>query len=247
MPLIDPYVFSDAVRYFWQTREAQGTRGALDQGNRREATGGRQMDRFAEILSDLMVKAGVQRADIHRGKRLADLHSTTSGVELPGFYRATKKWDVVVVQQERLVAALELKSLIGPSFGNNLNNRVEEAIGSAGDFWTAFREGAFSISPQPWIGYLFLMQDCPKSERPVKVQEPHFHVFPEFRGASYARRAELLCLKLVRERQYNAACYLLADRNNAGRRDNYTEPNLELAANQFLTSLLRHVAQLNIS
>jgi hypothetical protein len=33
-----------------------------------------------------------------------------------------------------LVATVEVKSQVG-SFGNNFNNRVEEAIGSATDFW----------------------------------------------------------------------------------------------------------------
>ena len=39
----------------------------------------------------------------------------------------------------RLLAVIELKSQVGPSFGNNFNNRTEEAIGSAVDFWTAYR------------------------------------------------------------------------------------------------------------
>lgn len=42
-----------------------------------------------------------------------------------------------------MIAAVELKSQVGPSFGNNCNNRTEEAIGTAHDFWTAYREGAF--------------------------------------------------------------------------------------------------------
>ncbi len=43
----------------------------------------------------------------------------------------------------------------------------------------------------------------------VSVLEPHFSVFPDFKGASYARRYELLCERLVRERLYNAAALLL--------------------------------------
>lgn len=77
---------------------------------------------------------------------------------------------------------VELKSQVGHSFGNNFNNPVEEAIGSAVDIWTAYREGAFGGPIRPWLGYLFLLEDCPKSRSPVKVEEPHFKVFPEFIG-----------------------------------------------------------------
>jgi hypothetical protein len=63
--------------------------------------------------------------------------------ELPGFFRPTKDWDMLVVHEGHLIAAVEFKSQRGPSFGNNFNNRTEEAIGNATDLWTAFREGAY--------------------------------------------------------------------------------------------------------
>jgi hypothetical protein len=49
----------------------------------------------------------------------------------------------VLVHQRELIAAMEFKSQIGHSFGNNFNNRTEEALGSATDIWAANREGAF--------------------------------------------------------------------------------------------------------
>src|SRR5207249_3503997 len=131
------------------------------------------------------------------------------------------------------------KSHVG-SFGNNFNNRTEEAMGSALDIWTAYREGAFRTSPQPWLGYLLLLEDSPKSQNPVKVDEPHFPVFPEFHGASYARRYELFCRRLVLERHYSAACFLLASPGSATLSDNYREPAEDLSATRFLSQLLRH-------
>jgi hypothetical protein len=59
---------------------------------------------------------------------------------LPGFFRPTKLWDMLVIHEGKLIAAIELKSQVGPSFGNNFNNRTEEAIGNAHDLWTAYRE-----------------------------------------------------------------------------------------------------------
>ena len=102
-----------------------------------------------------------------------------------------------------LVAAVEFKSQIGPSFGNNFNNRSEEAIGTAQDIWTAYREGAFSMPERPWLGYLMLLEDCPRSTAPVAVRQPHFPVLPEFVDASYSRRYQLVLSKLVRERLYD--------------------------------------------
>jgi len=40
---------------------------------------------------------------------------------------------MLVINEGRLIAALEFKSHVGPSFGNNFNNRAEEAIGTAHD------------------------------------------------------------------------------------------------------------------
>jgi hypothetical protein len=71
---------------------------------------------------------------------------------LPGFFRPTKLWDLLVIRDRELVAALAFKSHVGPSFGNNFNNRAEEALGTAADFWTAFREGAFGKTPRPFLG-----------------------------------------------------------------------------------------------
>src|SRR5690606_25063939 len=108
-------------------------------------------------------------------------------VELPGWFRAEKRWDLIVVHNQELLAAIEFKSQIGPSFGNNFNNRTEEALGSATDIGAAFREGAFKPSTRPFLGYLMLLEDCARSRASVSVVAPHFKVFPEFEGASYQK------------------------------------------------------------
>jgi len=136
-----------------------------------------------------------------------------------------------------LLASIEFKSQIGPSFGNNFNNRTEEALGSATDVWAAYREGAFKESQRPWLGYLMLLEDTPKSTCPVGVREPHFPVFEEFRASSYAKRYEILLTKLVRERLYDAACFLMSY-PQGGRRGHYSEPSAELSFQNFVASLL---------
>ena len=102
--------------------------------------------------------------------------------------------------------------MYGPSFGNNFNNRVEEALGNAADLNTAFREGVFGESPKPFLGYFFVLEECPKSTTPVTFTSPHFPAMGEFENTSYAGRYEILCRKLVQERLYDAAALVLTPR-----------------------------------
>jgi len=222
----------DAVRHFWRTRSRQATAqgaksGDRDRGARSAVTGGAHLDGFAEVVRKLIVDAGVSDTAVHRRTR----------VELPGYYRAEKKWDLVVVVDGRLFATVEFKAQVGPSFGNNYNNRTEEALGNATDYWAAFREGAFRGSPKPWLGYLMLLEDATGSTRPVSVSEPHFPVFDEFREASYAKRYEILLTKMVRERLYDAASLILSS-SDAGRNGAFSEPCAELTFANFAESLV---------
>ena len=221
-----------AIRHFWMTRDDQSVRqgtasGRRDAGARSAVTGGKQMNLFVELIRDLMIEAGIPDAAIHCNRDL----------ELPGYFRAEKKWDLIVVVDGTLLASVEFKSQVGPSFGNNYNNRTEEALGSATDLWLAYREGAFRTSQRPWVGYLMLLEETTRSMSPVAVREPHFKVFDEFRDASYAKRYEILMTRLIRERLYDATCLLLSDREQ-GQTGNYREPNVELGFLPFVASLL---------
>ncbi len=82
-----------------------------------------------------------------------------------------------------------------------------------------------------------LLEDAPGSMHPVKAREPHFKVFPEFRDASYGKRYEILLTKLVRERLYDSACFLLSN-VRGGVKGDYREPAAELTFEKFITSLL---------
>ena len=179
-------------------------------------TGGKQMDGFCRLIEQVLIDNGMSRENIYFDKKL----------ELPGFFRPTKKWDILVVYKNTLVAAMEFKSQKGPSFGNNLNNRSEEAIGTAQDLWTAFREGAFDKSHRPWLGWLMLIEDCPASRTPVSVSEPHFPVFPEFKNTSYMMRYEQLLRKLVRERLYDSSALLASTEKQGMFRPTYLAPVL---------------------
>jgi len=225
----------EAIMFYWQTREQQQSRQTLggkpDHGARSAVTGGAQMSKIIRLITELMLEAGAKPKEIFYNKAL----------ELPGFFRPTKEWDLLVIPEQQLVAAIEAKSQVGPSFGNNFNNRTEEAMGSALDLWTAFREGAFNSTVKPWLGYLFLLEDCPRSNRSVKTREPHFPVLSEFKNASYAKRYELFCRKLVRELHCTSAVFLMSSRTG-GLKGQYTEPARDLTFHMFAKSLAAQIS-----
>ena len=229
-PTLDQRLQS-AIRAFWSTRDTQATRqgtksGTRDSGARGAVTGGAQMNGFVSVIRDLLEESGLDKPVIF----------TEQSVELPGWYRPEKKWDLLVVVDGCLIAAIEFKSQVG-SFGNNYNNRTEEALGSATDIWAAYREGAFSPSNRPWLGYVMLLEDAPGAIAPVRAREPHFKVFEEFRNSSYAKRYEILLTKLVRERLYDSACFLMSNRET-GPSGEYREPSAELKFESFIISLM---------
>jgi len=236
-----------AVQSYWDARrrnkEKQIQSGKIDAGTRGEVTGGTQMGALEVLVSDILCDAGLQKIDVR----------TRTALELPGYFRATKKWDLIVVSNGALVLAMEFKSQAGKSIGNNVNNRAEEAVGSAKDIWTAFREGRFGQAPPPFLGYLFLLEDRDNVKTPVGNKEPYFQVDPEFRGetytkaptairrhrgVSYSTRYELLCRRLILERLYSASCFLMATNS---RKTKLTQPAEDLTFRRFAAALRGHV------
>jgi hypothetical protein len=229
---------SDAVRQFWSVRQRQDAQqgaatGKRDYGKRAAATGGAQLSGFCHLVAELLEEAGLPGASIHYKNR-SDTH-------LPGYFRPSKAWDLIAIFEGELVAALEFKSHIGPSFSNNFNNRVEEALGSATDLWTAYREGAFQTEPRPWLGFLLFLEEAKGSTKSIKVQKGPFNVLEEFSNSSFEKRYELFCRKLVRERLYDGAALILSSEAE-GIEGKYREPAPDLCFKRFAASLSAHAA-----
>lgn len=223
-----------AIEYFWNTRNNQSSKqksGAIsDTGNRGAVTGGKQMDGFINLLCHVAMDIGVPEEYIY-----------IKGNHLPGYFRPTKDWDLLIISPtKKLLVVVELKSQVG-SFGNNFNNRTEESIGSAVDLWTAYREEVFPNQSAPWVGYLMLVESSEKSNRSVKVKEPHFKVMEEFVGGSYLDRYKILCQKLMLERHYTQCCLLWTKGDYSF--DNVSE---EISIESFLHSFVGHlIGQMN--
>lgn len=223
-------------------KEKQVQSGRVDETTRGEVTGGTQMGALEFLIADILCEAGLKKIDIR----------TRTSLELPGYFRATKKWDLIVISEDKLVLAMEFKSQAGKSIGNNVNNRSEEAVGSAKDLWVSFREGRFGQSPPPFLGYFFLLEDHAKVRTPVANKEPYFGVDIAFRGekkpsreseqrykgVSYSQRYELLCRRLVHERLYNAACFIMATNE---KKTKITQPAEDLTFQRLTAALRGHV------
>jgi hypothetical protein len=235
----------EAVQSYWDARtknkEKQVQSGKIDAGTRGEVTGGTQMGGLEVLVADILCDAGLNKLDVR----------TRTSLELPGYFRATKKWDLIVVSEGQLVLAMEFKSQAGKSIGNNVNNRSEEAVGSAKDIWTAYREGRFGQAPAPFLGYFFLLEDRDNVKTPVANKEPYFKVDPEFRGEEkgmkqgvtqyagvpYSKRYELLCRRLVLERLYSSACFVMATNSKSTK---ITQPADDLNFQRFVAALRGH-------
>jgi Restriction endonuclease XhoI len=224
-----------AVKAFWGNRlsatKNQLAAGKTDQGERAGVTAGKNMDGFLSLVIEIVRANGLAHAEIYQNRAM---------LTLPGYFRPTKLWDVLVIYKGELIAAIELKSQVG-SFGNNFNNRTEEAIGTAHDLWTAYREDAFGRQPRPFVGWLMMVEDAPKSRSSVKDASPHFPVLKEFNGASYLMRYDLLCQKLVKEQLYTTAA-LIASSRTAHKTGEYSELSAMTGLKTFVTALAGHIA-----
>lgn len=237
LDLVDyEYRARDAVMAFWENRtsakQKQLELGKIDQGERSGVTAGKNMDGFLDLIIDVIRANGLAHADIHQNRAV---------LTLPGYFRPTKSWDLLVIHKNQLIVAIELKSQVGPSFGNNFNNRTEEAIGTALDLWTAYREGAFGLQPPPFVGWLMMVEDAHESSRIVRDRSPHFPINQSFQDASHLKRYDVLCQRLTQEKLYSSAA-ILASTRHAEFSGGYRELSPMTGLRSFITSLAGHVA-----
>lgn len=164
----------------------------------RGVTHGKNMDGFRTLLGAVARHCGLPPDALQDAQTV-----------LPGYFRATKSWDTLIIQGGRLLACVVFKSQVG-SFGNNFNNRAEECLGSAADFWQAHEVGAFKDPRPPFLGWLMLLEDCADVRSAVACATPHYPVLPEFNGASYAERYHTLCRRIMERRLYSGAALVIS-------------------------------------
>ncbi len=185
--------FETAIEHFWKDRAGQTARqrarGLIDAGTRGSVTGGTHLNGVRDLIHQVIRDAGLEPAPSSR---------------LPGYYRATKNWDTVVTSGDSVIAIIELKSQVG-SFGNNVNNRIEEMIGQSLDVWRATRERLLGPT-RPWFGYVMILEADDKSTRAQRPKNTLLPVDEAFHLASYVEQYRIAFDRLRLEGDFNAVC-----------------------------------------
>ncbi len=208
--------FRLAIKEFWSLRASAKARGAEKSG-RGEATAGVHLNPLLNLIAEFIRSSGLSEAEFYRNRQAS----------LPGYFRPAKQWDLVVLHKGSLAAAIELKSQVG-SYGNNFNNRVEEALGSASDLDASLLDGPLrQYSPdrghlRPFRGWLMILAEEEESTRRGGAPNALFDLDPVFlRGGrliSYAERYEKFTSRLVLSKKYDAAAIVLAKKTDGSYR-----------------------------
>ena len=194
--------FAESVQDFWHIRAAQIAQqeeaGKADAGTRGAVTGGKHLDSLTKLIQQVFAEAGMA------------VRTTRGSTVLPGYYRASKNWDTVVMYRGCVVAVIELKSQVG-SFGNNQNNRVEEMIGQSLDLRRATRENLLG-NIRPWFGYLMILQDHAASRSVISGRtNPFFPQDAVFANTNYLDRYRVAFERLRLEGDMDSACLVFSD------------------------------------
>lgn len=225
-----------AIAGFWATKDKQGQLarqiGSTAEGSAKAVRGGGQFNSVATLISRFFVDAGYPPSSVRAGQR---------NTILPGYFRPTKSWDLVVVHKGILVAAFELKSLGERSMGNNFNNRVEEALGNSRDLSESYGSGLLG-KEKPWQAYFFVLDDSSDAARSKRrLHGPT--LFPTDRvwdESSYEDRFSVAGRRLVEAGIYDAVCYFTSSPRSPGPR----EPDSMLDWRHFCAAIQGRMAYL---
>jgi len=203
-----------AISAYWGKKDEQlaaaRLAGSTAEGSSKAVRGGGHFNPIANLIARFFLDAGYPPDCIHASGNMT---------KLPGYYRPTKAWDLVVVNGGVLVAAVELKALGGPSFGNNYNNRVEEALGNGVDIERANWQRLVGRE-KPWLGYFFIIQDEEGSSKPGRPASGG--AFPQdviWDRASYQDRFAVTGERMLEQGIYDAVFYAASSRNDPGPRE----------------------------
>lgn len=204
-----------AMAAYWRKKDAQTATaqllGSTAEGAAKAVRGGGHFTPIAALLARFFLDAGYPAEAIGTGR---------PRVVLPGVFRPTKQWDLVVIHRDVLVAAVELKGIGGDegSIGRNYNNRAEEALGNSLDIDRA-HDAALVGPEKPWLGYFFVMEDSASSRAAKQPMEGTLPADPVWRGLSHQERFSLTAQRLLNEKLYDAICYVVSSAADPGPRE----------------------------
>ncbi|EEJ54786.1 PaeR7I family type II restriction endonuclease [Mobiluncus mulieris] len=196
-----------AVDFWVKTKLEQQQLSALggraQGGTRASVTGGKHLAGVNQLILEELERLGITGLK----------HYTNRQATVPGYYRASKSWDLLVLRDDEPALALEYKSMTG-SEGKNLNNRIDEVIGAAQDLHRAQQTGL--LPKELKRGYIFLMEVTPAVLNPVGTSTKVGTLDPIFESTCYLERMAIMCERLRNDGLYGMAWALGVVRNPIG-------------------------------
>ena len=175
---------TEAIRTFWEDRHgAVAEHGVLHS----DAA-------ITDLLTEMLVEHGIGRNAIQYGKALS----------LPGGYGPTsRRWDLIAVDDDLPVAAIEIKTLTGGSIGKNLRNRQEEIVGAATDFNRTYRLPQIQ-EVKPFLGLVMVVEDNEVTAPLLRNGD-----LPAGSGGSYQERMHTFLGRIVKDGLYDAVWFVV--------------------------------------
>jgi hypothetical protein len=221
--------FIASCRSYWTKRAEQSITGK-GEGLAAAVRAGKHFSSLQALVESVFVDCGYDERNFLRDR----------SATVPGYYRVTKNWDLIVHQDNVLVAALELKSLGGKSASNNFNNRTEEAIGNATDLRLSHAQAGLYGDLGPWTGFMFLIEESEETTYPVGGLTSRWRVDKGFGSSSYVKRGEMLSLRMFQQGLYDAVCFVTSSQDPA---QPPHEPLEELSWLNFVEAILERVSK----
>jgi hypothetical protein len=225
---------SNAVQH-WCNYVSRDNAPDTQEGYRGVMIGGGAMDGFAIAAQIVALSAGLPENDIIISKSAQDKRAT-----LPGFFRPSKNFDFVVIRNQTPIVALEFKS-INSSFGNNMNNRADEAIGQGTDL-NAMYNGNGIRAGEFFSGYILCMADNADSRSAIReINLPLINLDVEMNQLSYQGRGDAMCLRLEQQNIWTCTSFLSSDLSNCD--GDYTVLSPENSPTRFLRRLFEFLSR----
>ncbi|MCA2218046.1 Shedu anti-phage system protein SduA domain-containing protein [Jidongwangia harbinensis] len=174
-----------AIRTFWEERQ-----GAVSEHRVLHSDAA-----ITDLLTEMLVEHGISQNAIQYGKALS----------LPGGYGPTsRRWDLLAVDDELPIAAIEIKTLIGRSIGNNLRSHQEEIVGAATDFNRTYRLPQIQ-EVKPFLGLVMVVEDNEVTARLLRNGD----MSAGSGGSSYQDRVQTFLGRIVKDGLYDAVWFVV--------------------------------------
>jgi hypothetical protein len=201
---VNPHPATEALAEFWTRYEA---REALQRPTAADPAVelARPLDALVDLVENELIRAGLKGCDIRRNEAIV-----VSGSYTP----SPKQWDLVVIDEEVPVAAVNFTWCGGHSVGRNFRNLVQEVIGDAVDLGRPYEPVAVSAF-KPCLALFFVIEDNDATNQPRKTRSSGAATEPDYpEGSSYKDRYADVFERLVSDGRYDAICYLATSAPN---------------------------------